>query len=85
MAHMPSVSGEIRMPISPSFCTSMSMWSARAPARVISPPATPSAARKVAASMRSGTTVCSTGDRSLDAFDGDGGAAGPEHAGRPCG
>ena len=38
------------------------MWSARAPASVISPPATPSAARKVAASMRSGITVCSTGD-----------------------
>src|SRR5205823_819778 len=32
-AHTPSLAGEMRMPMSPSFCTTMSMWSGRAHAR----------------------------------------------------
>ena len=45
MAGLAPLVGEMRMPMSPSFCTSMSMWSRRAPSTVISPPAMPHAAR----------------------------------------
>ena len=61
MAHMPSESDEVRTPISPSLRHGIAMWSGWAPRRMISPPATPSAARNVAASIRSLIAVCSAG------------------------
>ena len=60
MTHNPLESADIRIPISPTFWQSMSMWSGLAPTRLISPPAIPTAARYVAASILSGTTACST-------------------------
>ena len=61
IAHRPSELGDMRMSISPSLRAIMSMWSRRAPRSMISPPATPRAAKNVLASMRSAMTVRCTG------------------------
>ena len=50
---MPSGVGDTRMPISPSFVTTISRCSSRTPSSSISPPAMPHAMRNVPASMRS--------------------------------
>ena len=52
-AQIPSGVGDTRMPISPSFVTTISRCSSRTPSSSISPPAMPHAMRNVPASMRS--------------------------------
>ena len=59
--------------------SSISMWSGRASATVTSPPAMPTAARKVAATTRSGTTAWRVGLERVDALDLDARGAGAAH------